>query len=99
MPFRTTLNSLFNDIWYCSVIGCFDWKIGLFQQAVVRVYCILNKRSIKSWFQSDILLVTLPNWSEDLFDIKKVTNTIPQICNKGPFWKRITIDTLNRVWT
>ena len=32
MPFKTTANWLFNDIWCYLVIGCFDWKIGLFQQ-------------------------------------------------------------------
>ena len=27
-------NWLFNDVW-CLVIGCFNWKMGVFQQAVV----------------------------------------------------------------
>ena len=36
MPFKTTLNWLFNDIWCYLVIGSFDWKIGIFQQAVVK---------------------------------------------------------------
>ena len=31
------VNWLFNDIRRCLVIGCFDWKIGVFQQTVVRV--------------------------------------------------------------
>ena len=35
MPFKTTLNQLFNDTCYL-VIGSFDRKIGIFQQAVVR---------------------------------------------------------------
>ena len=35
MLFKTTLNGLFNDICYL-VIGSFDGKIGIFQQAVVR---------------------------------------------------------------
>ena len=43
MPFKTTVYWLFNDIWCYLVIGCFDWKIGVFQQAVVRVYYILNE--------------------------------------------------------
>ena len=34
--YLTTVNCLFNDIWCYLVIGCFDWKIGVFQQAVVR---------------------------------------------------------------
>ena len=42
MPFKTTVNWLFNDIWYYSVIGRFDWKISVSQQTVVRVYYILN---------------------------------------------------------
>ena len=36
MPFKTTVNWLFNDIWCYLVIGCFDWKIVVFQQTVVR---------------------------------------------------------------
>ena len=37
---QKTVNWLFNDIWSYLVIGCFDWKIGVFQQTVVRVYYI-----------------------------------------------------------
>ena len=40
MPFKATVNWLFNDIWCYLVIGCFDWKN--FQKTVVRVYYILN---------------------------------------------------------
>ena len=36
MLFKTTVNCLFNDIWCYLFIGCFAWKIGIFQQAVVR---------------------------------------------------------------
>ena len=39
---KTTINWLFNDIWYCSFIACFHWKIGVFQQTVLRVYYILK---------------------------------------------------------
>ena len=39
---KTTINWLFNDIWYYLVISCFDWKNGVFQQSVVRVYYILK---------------------------------------------------------
>ena len=35
MSFKTTVNWLFNDICYL-VMGCFDWKIGVFQQTVLR---------------------------------------------------------------
>ena len=37
VPFKTTVNWLFNDVWRCLIISCFDWKIGVFQQAVARV--------------------------------------------------------------
>ena len=36
MPFKTTLNWLFNDIWCYLVIGSLHWKIGIFQQTVVK---------------------------------------------------------------
>ena len=36
MLFKTTVNCLFNDIWCYLLIGWFDWKIGDFQQTVVR---------------------------------------------------------------
>ena len=42
MPFKATVNWLFNCLWCCLVIGCFDWKIYVFQQTVVSVYYILN---------------------------------------------------------
>ena len=42
MPFKPTGNWLFNDIWCYLVIGCFDWKISIFQQIVVRVNYIIK---------------------------------------------------------
>ena len=42
MPSKTAINWLFNDIWCYLFIACFDWKIGVFKQTVVRVYYILN---------------------------------------------------------
>ena len=36
MLFKITVNWLFNDIWCYIVIGCLNWKIGDFQQTVVR---------------------------------------------------------------
>ena len=36
MPFKTTSNWLFSEMWYYLVIGCFDWKFGVFQQTIVR---------------------------------------------------------------
>ena len=47
MPFKTTVNWLFNDTWCYLVIHCFGWKIGVFEQTVLGVYCIL-KPSITS---------------------------------------------------
>ena len=36
MPFKATLNWLFNDIWFYLVIGSFGWKTFIFQQTGVR---------------------------------------------------------------
>ena len=36
MPCKTAVNWLFNDIWCYLVIGCFYWKICVFQQTVER---------------------------------------------------------------
>ena len=46
IPFKTTVNWLFHDIWCYLAIGCFDWKIDAFQQTVVRVYDIPKNTSI-----------------------------------------------------
>ena len=46
MSFKTTVNWLFNDIWCYSVIGCFNWKIGVFQQSAASVYCILKRTNL-----------------------------------------------------
>ena len=35
MLFKITVNCLFNDIWRYLIIGCFDWKTGVFQQTFV----------------------------------------------------------------
>ena len=42
MPFKTTVHWFLNDIWRYIAIGCLDWKIGVFQQTIVRVYNIVN---------------------------------------------------------
>ena len=42
MPFKTTVNWLFNDMWRYLVIAFLWLKIGVFQETLVRVYCILN---------------------------------------------------------
>ena len=36
MLFKTTVNWLLNDIWSYLAISCFDWKICVYQQTVVR---------------------------------------------------------------
>ena len=46
--FKTTINWLFNDIWYYLFIACFDQEIGPFQQTVVRAYYILKSKKINS---------------------------------------------------
>ena len=38
--FKTTVNCLFNNIWCYLVTGCFDWKIGVFQQTVVKGFIV-----------------------------------------------------------
>ena len=42
MPSKTTINWLLNDMWCYLFLACFDWKVGVFQQAIVRVYYILK---------------------------------------------------------
>ena len=37
IPCKITVHWLFNDTWCYLFIACFDWKIGVFQQTVVRV--------------------------------------------------------------
>ena len=44
IPSKTTIRWLSNDIWCYLLIGCFDSKIGVSQQTVVRVYYILEFR-------------------------------------------------------
>ena len=46
MPFKTTANELFNDILCYLVIDSFDWKISVFEQAVVVVYYALNNANV-----------------------------------------------------
>ena len=36
MPFKIAVNWLFDDIWCYLVFSCFDGKIGVFQQTVLR---------------------------------------------------------------
>ena len=45
MSSKRKINWLFNDKWCYLFIACFDWKIQVFQQTVVRVYNILNTNS------------------------------------------------------
>ena len=52
LSFKTAVNWLFNDIWRFLVIACIEWKIGVFQQIVVRVYYILNLVTKKFKFVS-----------------------------------------------
>ena len=43
MSSKTTVNWLFNDVWCYLAISCFNWKIAIFQQAVVRIYDMFNQ--------------------------------------------------------
>ena len=58
---KTTVNLLFNDIWCYLVIASFEWKIGVFQQTVVRVYYILKAKSqfLKVSYVKIVLLTLL----------------------------------------
>ena len=51
MPFKTTVNWLFNDTWCYLVIVCFDWKLAFFFKQLWGAYCIL-----KAWIFSGILI-------------------------------------------
>ena len=42
MPLKETVNWPFTDKWYYWVIAFLNWKIGIFQQTVAGVYCILK---------------------------------------------------------
>ena len=48
MPSKTTVNWLFNNIGCYLFIGCFNSKIGVFQQSVVRVYYVLNRVEVNN---------------------------------------------------
>ena len=58
MPSKATINWLFNDIWCYLFIACFNWKIDVSEQTVVRVYYIL-----KHWIQDT--LTAICNCGED----------------------------------
>ena len=45
IPFKTTVNELFNDIYLA--IGCFDWKIGVFQQTVLRGLLYAQRQTLE----------------------------------------------------
>ena len=68
---KTRINWLFNDIRCYLFIACVNWKIGVFQQRLFRVYYIL-KRVISSLFLNSfcsdqyILLVTYNTYNSIL---------------------------------
>ena len=47
MPSKTKINWLFNDVWFYLFMACFDLKIGVFQQTVIRVYYIHKEHPLK----------------------------------------------------
>ena len=76
MLFKTAASWLFNDVWCYLVIGCFDLKIGIFQQTVLRVYYMLkcknghnNKKMWRLWSEIQRLGV-LSCIKDDLRDYK-----------------------------
>ena len=49
MPYKTTTNWQFNDLWCYVFNACFDWKIGIIHETVVKgFYYILDLHS-HSW--------------------------------------------------
>ena len=76
MPSKTGVNWLYNDIWCYLSSACFDWKIGIFQQAVVRVYYILNWikafESLSVDSRVDLLNETLTNIFRNYIPNKKI---------------------------
>ena len=54
LSFKTTVKWLFNDIWCYIVIGCFDWKIGVFQQTVLRGLLYPSNKINLSWLQKRV---------------------------------------------
>ena len=54
MSSKATINWLFNDMWCYLFIACFDWKTGIFQQTVVRVYYILKALILKAMLSTVI---------------------------------------------
>ena len=60
MPFKTTVNWLFNDMWFYLVIGFFDWKIGVFQQTVEGfIVSLYPKDLIKILLMENFILMKL----------------------------------------
>ena len=89
MPFKTTVNWLFYDIWRYLVIGCFDWKIDVFQQTVVRVCYILKairlSKGTLHWFRSDLSeRIFLVNIESKLSDFGKISCGVPRRSILGP---------------
>ena len=60
-------SKLFIDIWHYLVIGCFDWKISVFQQTVVRVFYILKKQPTGFSFVNSYI-TTAKQWTDAIKD-------------------------------
>ena len=43
MPSKTKVHRIFNAIWRGLFFACFEFKIGVFQQTVVRARCYILK--------------------------------------------------------
>ena len=60
MPWKTTVNWLFNDIWCYLVIGYFDSKKGVFKHTVVRIcYILKGKTATSRYFVKKVFLKIL----------------------------------------
>ena len=56
---------MLDDIWYYLFISCFDWKIGVFQQTVVRVYYTLKGTLMQIWKSSYMFVLIWKQYPEN----------------------------------
>ena len=69
---KTKINWVFNDIWCYLFIACFEWKIGFFQQTVVRGYYIFNLHISLTGLRKYINLIIKTKIRSDLSVQKKL---------------------------
>ena len=71
MPSKATITWIFNDVWCCLFIACFDWKIGVFQKTFARVYYILNPFRVQKY-------PNYPFWVHDGINRSVIHRTLHQ---------------------